>query len=133
MDVTLEGALHTHLPGVDGLAVQQQVADGDGFEQPAAKAAAPDFLHIIYIIMVAAFALTLDDEVEHVLGRNLPFVEGADGYGLRVHLLVEPLLVDFLEGDSSGPVDGVHEPNIFVDKVLRFAQAQAVLCHSKNR
>ena len=109
---------------LDGLAVQQQVADGDGLEQPAAKAAAPDFLYIIYIIMVAAFALTFDDEVEHVFGCNLPFVEGADGDGLRVHLLVEPLLVDFLEGDSSGPVDGVHEPNIFVDKVL---------CHSKNR
>ena len=64
---------------LDGLAVQQQVADGDGLEQPAAKPSAPDFLHIIYIIAILPSVLIDDVDAEHIPNGITPVVEGAFG------------------------------------------------------
>ena len=69
--------------------------------------------------MVAALSFTLIDESEHFFSCNTPFVECAEcQFYTFAHIVVEPLLVDFLKSDAASLVDGFYKPNILIQQVL---------------
>lgn len=81
----------------------------------------PFFLYlagVLYVVAIAAALLIDDIDVEELLYGAAPFEEGAAGQFLAVaELACPPSVVNILQRDAPGAVNGLYEPHIFAEAV----------------
>ena len=84
------------------------------------------FLTVADVILVAVLFVTVDDKSEDVFDGIPVTVEGgARQRDSLAHLRLQPQAVDFGEGDGTGVVDGVHQPDVFAEQGWRLHRAGA--------
>ena len=100
---------------LDAHAVQHQIADGECIVEPASHRAIFQFISILDKVTVLPSLLVLYDEAKHFLDGDAPFVEGTKWKWLPfAHIVVNPLAVDVLVGDSLRLVDSIYQPDVLV-------------------
>ena len=101
-----------------------QVVYGKRVQQPVPYAPFFYIIGIFYVIAIAVPFVTFDIDVEYFFDGVPVMVECVESHIFAVaHSGVSPTLVDFFEGDSSGPVDGIDQPDVTVEQIF---------CHDTN-
>ena len=112
----------------------EQGADGERVEQPAAQIAVAQLVGILDIIAIVSPALVEDGEAEEFLDGDAPFVERAFGDFLSVaHVVFQPSAIELLQRDALSPIDGFHEPDVFVHLICChtvFFDAKIATCYA---
>ena len=101
------------------LAVAYHVADSKCIQKPPAHRLHSDVLRIFYVIIITAFTLAFDIDIEQFLDIGPPVMESPFGQFLPViQRRTHPPVIQFLERYLSSPADSIHKPDIFKKKVF---------------
>ena len=100
---------------LDAYAIQHQITDSQGIEEPTAHGAAFQLFCVLDIVAILSALFVLNDKTKHFLDGYTPFVEGSQSQGLPfTHVIFEPSPINLLERNLLGFIDGFHQPYILV-------------------
>ena len=103
------------------LALRKDAVHGKRGKHPVLDRVLLQHLLVENVVPESVLPVALDDDSEHVQDRVPVPVESAAGDADALgHLRPEPSAVDLLERQPSGLVDGVHQPDIFLEEGVCF-------------
>ena len=106
---------------MDTLTLRQDTVDRQRREHPVLDGVLLQDIVVVDIVPESVLPVTFDDDAKHIQdGVTVPVKRTAGERNTFRHLRAQPSLVDFLQCQTAGPVDGVHEPNVFLEKGVGF-------------
>ena len=110
------------------LTASQGVAHAKCVENPRTQSVLSDVILVLDIVGILAAMLILDAHPENVENGRAPIIKCAHGqiFASAQVLVLAPQLINLLEGNPLGPIDGLYQPHIFAHQ----ARSTIKICHN---
>jgi hypothetical protein len=93
-----------------------EIVHREGRKHPVLHGILTQDFFVTDIIAITVSPVAIDVDAEKILNGIFMTIEGGTAEGNAfAHLRPQPFLVDFRKGDSLRSVDGIHQPDVFLE------------------